>query len=172
MQRVSSGRSYLDPRLVNSFLDSCAFDPKYAPEDEAARQIRKLGNRDVVSLLLAHSNQQEIDHPHTPEDVKIEAQKMIYTIEIALTPDERKRKAEIHTILTGNGKPEKYKADATHVFEVGKYGGYFITTDERILGKWQELSRVCDAVIFKPSEWLRVFHDGVYAKTAENFVLL
>ena len=160
MQRVPFGRNYMDPRRSKNFLDSCAFDPKYAPEDEAARQIRDLGSNDVVSLLLAHSNQKEIEHPNTPQDVKREAQGMIYTLETSLTQEELKRRVDIHSILTGNGKPEKYKADATHVFEAGKYMGYFITTDQRIIGKRQELSRVCPATIFTPSEWLRVFNES------------
>lgn len=158
MHRVPFGRSYLDPRHASNFLDSCAFDPKYAPEDEAARQIRELGNSGVVNLLLAHSNQKEINHPNTPEDVKREARGMIFTIETVLTPDERERKARIRAILTENGNPEKYAADAAHVFEAGKYVGYFITTDQRILRKRQELSRVCAATIFTPTEWLRVFN--------------
>ena len=161
MQRVPFGRSYLDPRLTSNFLDSCAFDPKYVPEDGAAREIRELGNGGLINLLLAHSNQKEIEHPNTPEDVKREAQALIYTLETALTPDELARRAKIHAILTGNGKPEKYKADAAHVFEAGKYVGYFITTDQRILAKRQELSNVCAATIFLPTEWLRVFHEAV-----------
>ena len=159
MQRVPFSRNHIDPRRASNFLDSCAFDPKYTPEDAAARQIRELGGNGVVNLLLAHSIQKEIEHPNTPQDVKREAQGMIYTLETSLTQEERKRKANIHSILTGNGKPEKYKADATHVFEAGKYGGYFITTDQRILCKRQELSRVCSATIFTPSEWLQVLHE-------------
>jgi len=159
MTRVPFGRSYLDPRRTNNFLDSCAFDPKYAPDDEAARHIRELGNRGVINLLLAHSNQKEIEHPNTPQDVKREAQAMTYTLETALTPNEVKQKEAIHVILTGNGKPEKYEADAAHVFEAGKYVGYFITADQRILGKRQELGRVCAATIFTPCEWLRVFNE-------------
>ena len=49
---------------------------------------------------------------------------MLYTRETTLTQDERERRAKIHAILTGNGKPEKYAADAVHVFEAGKYIGY------------------------------------------------
>lgn len=160
MTRVHFSHHYLDPRRANSFLDSCAFDPKYAPEDEAARQIRKLGDEGVVSVLLAHSNQKEIDHPNTPADVKREARAMIYTLPTGLTPEERQRKSAIHAILTGNGKPEKYEADACHVFEAGKYGGYFITTDQRILNKRDELRTVCAATILTPSEWLKVFHEA------------
>ena len=160
MPRVPFSRCYIDPRRANNFLDSCAFDPKYAPEDGAAQEIRELGRDGVVNLLLAHSNQKEIEHPNTPLDVKREAQGMIYTLETSLTRDELERKAKIHAILTGNGNPKKYIADAAHVFEAGKYIGYFITTDQRILGKRHELSRVCAAVILTPVEWLRVFYEA------------
>ena len=85
---------------------------------------------------------------------------MPYTLETDLNDDEVKRKAAVHAILTGNGASEKYAADAAHVFEAGKYGGYFITTDQRILGKREELQRASGAVIFIPSEWRRVF-EGV-----------
>ena len=159
MQRVPFGRTYLDPRRVNNFLDSCAFDPKYAPENEAAQQIRDLGNQDQVNLILAHSNQKEVDHPNTPADVKREAAGMIFTIETSLTPGEVARKVQIHAVLTGNGKAEKYAADAAHVFESGKYGGYFITTDQRILDKREELRHLSPPTILKPSEWLKVFNE-------------
>jgi len=159
MSRVPLGRNYLDPRRVNNFLDSCAFDPKYSPEHEAAERIRSLGHEGIVQLILAHSNQKEVDHPNTPMDVKREASYMIYTIETGLVPDEVGRKAKIHEILTGNGKPEKFAADAAHVFEAGKYGGYFITTDRRILDKRADLNKVCTVTILTPTEWLKIF-DG------------
>jgi hypothetical protein len=160
MTRFPFGRHHLDPRLANSFLDSCAFDPKYAPEDQAACEIRALGQAGVITLLFAHSIQKEIDHPNTPEDVKREARAMNYTLETALTPDEVRCKSAVHAILTGNGNPEKYKDDAAHVFEAGKYVGYFVTTDQRILNKRDELRHVCAATIFTPTEWLRVFHEA------------
>lgn len=160
MTRIPFGHYYLDPRRANSFLDSCAFDPKYAPEDQAAQEIRALGHDGIVSLLLAHSNQKEIDHPNTPEDVKRKAVAMIYTLKNAITPEEVRRKEAIHSILTGNGTPEKYEADAEHVFEAGKYAGYFITTDQRILNKRNELRQVCPAIILTPTEWLKVFHES------------
>ena len=156
MSRVPIGRYYLDPRRVNNFIDTCAFDPKYSPEHEAAQRIRALGHEGIVQLILAHSNQKEVDHPNTPEDVKREASCMIYTIETGLVPDEISRKAKIHEILTGNGKPEKFAADAAHVFEAGKYGGYFITTDRRILDKRADLHQVCTANILTPTEWLKI----------------
>jgi hypothetical protein len=88
---------------------------------------------------------------------------MIYTIQTTLVPDEVRRKAKIHEILTRNGKPEKYTADATHIFEAGKYGGYFITTDKRILDKRVELKQVCTATMLTPTEWLIIFEESADA---------
>ena len=163
MSRVPFSRNYLDPRRANNFIDTCAFDPKYSPEHEAAERIRLLGHEHIVQLILAHSNQKEVDHPNTPEDVKREASSMIYTIETELVLDEKQQKAKIHGILTGNGKPEKYAADAKHVFEAGKYGGYFITTDNRILDKRVDLKKVCSATILLPTEWLKLFAESAAA---------
>lgn len=163
MHRIPFGRNYPDPRCVISFLDSCAFDPKYAPEHESAQRIRALGNETRVNLSLTHSIQKEIDHPNTPPDVKREAAGMIFTIETTLNAKEVNRKRSIHAILTGHGKAEKYKADAAHIFEAGKYVGYFITTDERILGKREELELASGATILKPSEWLNVFQEAACA---------
>jgi len=160
MSRVPFRRRRPDPRYTNSFLDSCAFDPKYAPEDSAAQEIRRIADAGGISVLLAHSNQKEIEHPNTPEDVKREARAMIYTIKTNLTPREKTQMADIHRVLTGNGNPDKYEADATHVFEAGKYIGYFITTDRRILEKSEELKRVCPAMIVTPSEWLRIYNEA------------
>lgn len=163
MQRIPFGQSVIDPRLTSNFLDSCAFDPKYAPEDDAAKQILTLGRDRQVNLVLTHSNHKEIKHPNTPTDIKREAAAMLHTIRVLLTPDELARKWRIHTILTGNGRPEKYAADAAHVFEAGKYVGYFITTDKRILTKRKQLLELSAATIFMPSEWLRAFQETTVA---------
>ncbi|MBB5413915.1 hypothetical protein HDG34_007898 [Paraburkholderia sp. HC6.4b] len=150
-----------DPKYRNSFLDSCAFDTKYAPEDAYAAEIRELRNIGEIHLLLAHSNQKEIDHPKTPADVKAEAADMIYTNETDLTDGERVTRQKVHDILTGNGRPEKYEADARHVFEAGKYGGaYFITADRRILSHADELETVCGAIVVTPSRWLEIYRSA------------
>ena len=150
-------RSNLDPRRTLNFLDSCAFDPKYSPEQESAKKINRLYDEGEVVVHVAHSNQNEVDHPNTPDEVKRQAASMIFSLETSLTPPELQRKAAIHAILTGNGNSQKFAADATHVFEADKYQGYFITTDERILGKKEDLGDICNAVIVKPSQWLAIF---------------
>ena len=160
MPRVPFGHRLPDPRRTNTFLDSCAFDPKYHPEEEAAQRIRSLRRETTISILVAHSNQKEIEHPNTPADVKAEAADMNYTIETSLTPDELARRTKIHVALTGDGNPEKYAADAQHLFEAGKYGGgYFVTTDGRTLARKSELQTLSGAIILKPSEWLRIYEE-------------
>ena len=168
MRRVPFRRSVLDPRRANNFLDSCAFDPKDSPEHEAAQTIRALGNEGKVTLTVTHSNMKEIDHPNTPTDVKRAAMEMIYTIKTTLIPEEESRRVRIHAILTGNGDPGKYAADAAHVFEAGKYVGYFITTDKRILAKRQDLMEASSATIVRPTEWLDFFRDAAEAKPAHQ----
>lgn len=160
MQRVPFQKSFLDPRRVNNYLDSCAFDPKYAPEDSAAQEIRSLWKDEHIRLVLLHSIQKEVEHPNTPADVKREAGRMLYTMPTGLNVEEVARRQKIHAILTGNGKPENCAWDADHVFEAGKYGGYFITTDRRILTKREELRNVTAVVILTPSKWLKVFRQS------------
>ncbi len=155
--RKPLGYRPINPRIKNIFLDSCAFDPKYTPEDQASREIfQRYESGELKSLIIAHSNQKEIDHPNTPDWVKREANRLLYSIQTGLTDNERKEFAEILRILAGNGNPEKVADDANHVFEASKYCGYFITTDKRILSKKNELDKACSATIVKPSEFLEI----------------
>lgn len=143
-------------------VDSCAFDPKYAPEDGASTELFKLSEERKIILMVAHSNQKEIDHPNTPAWVKREAQSRIYTIETGLTNGEQKIKALVLQILAGNGNPEKIRQDADHVYEASKYGSYFVTTDNRILSKEKELFELCTVTVLKPSKMLEIYkqHEG------------
>lgn len=46
----------------NIFLDSCAFDPKYHPEDKASLQIFNLYEQEKINLIITHSNLKEIGY--------------------------------------------------------------------------------------------------------------
>jgi len=70
----------INPWLTNNFIDSCAFDPKYEPEDIASVEIFRLSQKGKLLIHIAHSTQKEIEHPNTPDWVKREAQNLIYTI--------------------------------------------------------------------------------------------
>jgi hypothetical protein len=141
-------------KFTNSFIDSCAFDPKYGIEQLAAKEIFRLDAEHDLSLLIAHSVRKELEHPNTPEWVKREGLSRIYSIKVQLTRDEVALKKRIHAILTGNGRPEKMKEDAEHILEAQKYGSCFVTTDGRLLKRAADIHALCSVVILKPSEFL------------------
>lgn len=143
-----------NPLINNKFIDSCAFDPKYEPEDRASIEIFKLSQEGKILIKIAHSTQKELEHPNTPAWVKHEAHKLIYTIKVPLIANEESKLREIETILAGNGKVENILQDARHIFEAQKYGSYFITTDARILNRAQALRLSCGVTILKPSDFL------------------
>ena len=150
-----------EPRRRNVFLDSCAFDPKHEPEASASTEIFTASESGRIGpLTIAHSTLKEVDHPNTPDWVKREGQAMIRSLEVSLTPPERKQQEQILNILAGNGGRDKMRQDATHVFEASKYGSaYFITADDRILKKRNELASICSAVIVRPTEFLGILAD-------------
>jgi len=69
----------IDPSITNNFLDSCPFDPKFAPEDKASVELFDLSKKGKVLLQIAHSTQKEIEHPNTPAWVKAEAQESAWS---------------------------------------------------------------------------------------------
>ena len=143
-------RRPINPYITNILIDSCAFDPKYGNEATASQQLL---DNSKLNLVIAHSTMKEIEHPNTPRQIKALAQERIFTIQTSLTSAELKIKQAIWDTLTGNGKPDNMKADAEHVFEAHKYGSYFITTDDRILKKREELDRIgVSCWILSPSE--------------------
>jgi len=145
----------INPLITNVFIDSCAFDPKYEPEDSASVEIFRIFKEgEDLSIQISHSTQKEIEHPNTPEWVKAEAGNLIYTIEVQLTANEVNILREIEAILAGDGMVKNILQDARHIFEAQKYGSYFITTDSRILNRANELRAAYTVIILKPREFL------------------
>ncbi len=127
------------PRYTHSFIDSCAFDPGEEEEICSRRLLARWESGEIV-LAIAHSVQKEIDHPNTPEDVKALARTLIYTIETGLTAEDQNCRDEIRALVRGNAREGKHENDADHIFELYKYGGgYFLTTDDRLLSLSEQL---------------------------------
>ena len=61
----------------------------------------------------------------------------IFTLPTELTAQEADTRRRIEAEIQGNAKPGKDARDAEHLSEAAKYGGYFITSDERILKRSQ-----------------------------------
>lgn len=145
-------RRNIDPQYAQFFLDTCAFDPKYTPEDSAARELWKRYEAEEINLLLTHSNQREIDHPNTPAWVKKQALSMVFTLKVQLTPDEQCRRTTLERLLRGNAQSDKHKDDAHHLFEASRHGGHFVTTDHRILSFTNEIFQQCSVQVLTPSD--------------------
>ena len=141
----------IPPRIANIYLDSCAFDPKYEPEDSAAKEIFHMYDQmDGLVLIIAHSVQKEIDHPNTPNWVKEKANQLIYTIDMGLNKSQKKVLQQIENILAGTGYIENIRQDARHIFEAQEDGSYFVTTDKRILKKRDALRRISSTFYIRP----------------------
>jgi len=139
------------PRYTHTFIDSCAFNPDSMEEEEAAsrRILEKWPN-----VIVAHSVQKELDHPNTPDDVKRMGNALVYTIETELSPELLRKRDEIRTLIQGNSKPGQHKSDADHIFELYKYGGgYFVTTDARLLSYSDTLFRNYFITTIKPTKY-------------------
>ncbi len=81
-------------------------------------------------------------------------QELVYTIETELTPELLSKRDEIRSLIQGNAKPGKHEGDADHLFELYKHGGgYFVTTDERLLSYSDELFRKYFITTIKPSDY-------------------
>ncbi len=150
----------IPPFLSTIFIDSCAFDPKYEPEAQAAELLFQLyDTEDKLTIEITHSVQKEIEHPNTPAWVKERARSMIFTIKVSLTHEERRMYQQILTILTGDGNAQKMLHDAVHIFEAQKYGRYFITADKRLLKKRDEIRQLYSLAILTPNELLNIIND-------------
>jgi len=140
------------PQYTHTFMDSCAFSPEEEEEPASRRILEKCPN-----IIVAHSVQKELDHPNTPEDIRQLSKAFIYTIEGDLTQEEIERRNEIRMLIQGNAAPGRHKNDADHLFELSKYGGgYFVTTDRRLLKHSETLFARYFITTIKPSEYERL----------------
>jgi len=141
------------PKYTHSFIDSCAFDPG-GEEEKCSRRLLARSDDGELVIAIAHSVQKEIDHPHTPNDVKALARTLIYSIETSLTPDLQSRRDEIRRLIRGNAREGTHENDADHIFNLYKHGGgYFITADDRLLSLSGILFSKYFVTTLKPSDY-------------------
>ncbi len=148
----------VDPRLFNNFVDANFWDSSGIPnEDTSMQEILDFAEREEVTLILPFSVKAEVDHPNTPPEIKCLAARMIYTLQTNLTPDERKIRTKLQTLIQGNARAGKHDRDVYHLFEAEEYGGgYFITKDDRLLRKSEEVERLLSSLrIVSPSTFMK-----------------
>jgi len=132
----------LNPKKCPVAIDANALDRH---DDVRARMVDRLltlKGAGTINLIVPKGVRIEIQNPNTPSNVQEAALPQIFTMAVGLNSDEQRRKRIIEAELQGNAQPGKHTADADHLFEAGKYGGYFITYDQRIHEKAARLGNV------------------------------
>jgi hypothetical protein len=132
----------LDPRIVNVCYDANALDCADGAQEAAVARLLALAEANEIILVTPRTVLGEIEHPNTPAAVRRAALPQIFTIQTSHTTGERQTADAIRTILQGNAQAGQHDADAAHIAEADKYGGYFIAHDGRILAKRDELKLV------------------------------
>lgn len=139
-----------NPGACNTFVDAMVFDAN----PELGARLRTLYDEQRIQLVVPYAQRDELFRPNTPPWVRQIAADQIFTIPTQRTPAETNLRRDIGRILQGNAAPGKHEADAEGVFEASKYGCYFVTEDNRILGKRDELSALTDIAIVNLNEYL------------------
>lgn len=150
----------LDPRHGNNFIDANVLDRTGGPEDAAVDEVLRLHGESAFTVLLPHSVKSEIEHLNTPADVKRRAKEFIYSLPVQLTAPELATHEKIRALIQGNAKPGQHARDAYHLVESAKYGRHFITNDARLLKKADEIWRVIQLRVLRPSEFLEAHHQA------------
>jgi hypothetical protein len=150
----------LDPRYGNNFIDANVLDRTGGPEDAAVDEILHLRDESAFTVLLPHSVKSEIEHPNTPAEVKRRAAGFIYSMPVQLTAPEMATHDKIRALIQGNAKPGQHARDAYHLVESAKYGRHFITNDARLLKKADDIWKMLQLRVLKPSEFLDAYYQA------------
>ena len=149
----------LDPRIVNVCFDANAFD-RYDEDGKDVERLLALQTAGSINLVAPSGVRDEMQRPHTPTTVRDMAAPFIFSLPVEPNENERRLHYRVRAILRGNATSGKHDADARHVCEAAKYGGYFITHDRRLNDtKRAELAAVLPASlqIVTLSEFLRIY---------------
>jgi hypothetical protein len=95
-------------------------------------EIERVGK---INLIVPAGVREEVNNRRAPQHKKDALLSKIFTISTGLTSEEQLFRARVAAALRGNAAPQKHAADAHHLAEAAKYCGYFITHDQRILGR-------------------------------------
>jgi hypothetical protein len=157
-----TARRPLDPRICNIGLDTNALDRDGTDSDRLVERFRKLSAARTVKVVVAGGVRGEVQHPRTPRNVKDAVLPQIFNLRPGLTASQGAERRRVEAILRGNALPGKHTADASHLSEAAETGcGYFITHDERILKKRDELQAVLppSLTIVTLAEFFEIFDD-------------
>jgi predicted nucleic acid-binding protein len=147
------------------FLDDCSIEPRDDFEKIAFNKI--FSWREIGTIIdISPSVQEEVNHLHTPLNVKRAVNELGYTtVKADLNDEQKKRLGQIIKILAGNGNAQKIHNDAVHISAAYENAGnYFVTLDDGILKKKEPIHELlATLIIIKPSELVKKY-ENEYAK--------
>ncbi len=168
-------RRPLDPRKVNVAIDGNALNRDGSAHDALVDRLLELSDTGMVNLIIPKGVRLEILDPSTPAHKREAAFPKIFSIAVGLNSDEQRRHRIIEQELQGNAQPGKHAADADHLFEASKYGGYFITHDQRILKKAGALGEVLppSLSVVTLAEFLAIYdqYGGYWISISRHYVM-
>ncbi|MCL6484017.1 MAG: hypothetical protein I4O49_07505 [Janthinobacterium lividum] len=141
-----------DMRNTVHYLDNCMFVAH--DNDPDRNRILALHKAREAVFAMPESVKDEVDDPGTPMPARAKANEMLFTFPVRPSTDEERKKVLVEAILKGLSKSDKHLPDAKHVLEAGMHHGYFITTDDRINNRKDELKEACGVRVVRPAEWL------------------
>lgn len=158
---MNNTRRPLDPRICPVAIDANALDRDGSARDNLVDRLLGLSSAGMINLIVPKRVREEIQNPRTPAHVQEAALPKLFTIPVGLNSDEQQRKRIIEQELQGNARPGKHMADADHLFEAAKYGGYFITHNQRILTRAGRLGEVLppSLTVITLVDFLAIFDD-------------
>jgi hypothetical protein len=152
----------LDPRINNIAHDADIPDRDGSVRDALVDRFLALTASRKLTVVIPGGVRQQVQHPHTPDDVKGAVLPQIFNLRARLNTSQWDTRRRILTVLQGNARPETHAADASHLAEAVETGcAFFIARDKRFFKKRDELREVLPPSlnIVTLEEFFEIFDD-------------
>jgi hypothetical protein len=152
----------LDPRITNIAHDADVLDRDGSARDTLVDRFNELAATRKLKVVVPGGVRQQVQHPHTPHDVKSAVLPQIFNLRPGLNPSQQDTRRRIRAVLQGNGQPETHAADASHLAEAVETGcAFFIARDKRFFKKRATLREVLPPSlnIVTLEEFFEIFDD-------------
>jgi hypothetical protein len=133
----------LDPRITNIAHDADVLDRDGSARDALVDRFIELAATRRLKVVIPGGVRQQVQHPHTPHDVKSAVLPRIFNLRPGLNASQQDTRHRILVALQGNARRETHAADASHLAEAVETGcAFFIARDKRFFRKRNELREV------------------------------
>ncbi len=133
----------LDPRINHIAHDADVLDRDGSARDALVDRFLALTTSRKLTVVIPGGVRQQVQHPHTPDDVKGAVLPQIFNLRAGLNTSQQDTRRRILAVLQGNARAETHAADASHLAEAVETGcAFFIARDKRFFKKRDELRKV------------------------------